>query len=329
MSVGADMISRIRENPDGDAGAAPGQVPDTDDFTSAAPAGGGSLTLAPVGEVTRPGGQVYRPRKIGGAEDLALLRHWRDRKKHPLLYGPPGTGKTAMAEAAFAAGAGGRPGLQTIVGGLNTQADDFTGTFVPAAAGDGYEWVPGPLHRALLDDVPLFVDEIFLIDPRVLSLLYPLMDGRPLTITANPRLDPITPGPGFFVIGAGNPDVPGAVFSEALRRRFSHHIEVTTDWTLARELGVPADIITVAKNLDTRRRNGLISGSPQLAQLLDFRDDEREMGPAFAASALLGKMPREDHDIITEALAAKYGNVTPLALGPRHKQAGKRRRQNP
>jgi hypothetical protein len=318
------LVDQIDADGAGTAAAAPAAALDTDDFTATgAPVAGGTLALSPVGEVTRPGGQRYRPRTIAGAEDLALLRHWRDGKKHVLLYGPPGTGKTAMAEAAFT-GPDGRALLYTIVGGLNTEAADFTGTFAPALDGHGYEWVPGPLHRALLDDVPLFVDEIFLVDPRVLSaVLYPLMDGRALTITANPRLDPIRPGKGFFIIGAGNPDVPGAQFSEALGRRFPHHVEVTTDWELARELGVPGPIITVAKNLDNKRRAGILSSSPQLAHLLDFRDDARELGPEFAAAALLGKMVRDEHPVIAEALEAKYGKVAPLALGGRAPKGGK------
>jgi nitric oxide reductase NorQ protein len=315
VSLGSTLASQVNTGASKPKQAPP--APAGGSFTSSGPGAGGSLTLLPVGQVTRPGGQPYIPRTIGGIEDLALLRHWRASKKHLVLYGPPGTGKTAMAEAAFT-GPAGQPGLQTIVGGLNTASDDFTGSFAPAPDGSGWEWVPGPLHQALIDDVPLFVDEVFLIDTRVLSsVLYPLMDGRPLRITANPRLAPIVPGPGFFVVAAGNPDVPGAVFSEALRRRFSHHVEVTTDWDLARELGVPRDIITVAKNLDHRRSTGVLSASPQLAHLLDFRDDARELGTAFAAAALLGKMERDDHPVIAQALAAKYGQVTPLALGGR------------
>ena len=37
-----------------------------------------------------------------------------------------------------------------------------------------------------------------------------------------------------------NPGVHGAILTEALASRFDVHIEVTTDWDLARHLGVPA-----------------------------------------------------------------------------------------
>lgn len=46
---------------------------------------------------------------------------------------------------------------------------------------------PGPLMRSVLANVPLLVDEIALIDPRVLTVLYPLMGGRgELHVPMNP-----------------------------------------------------------------------------------------------------------------------------------------------
>jgi MoxR-like ATPase len=277
-------------------------------------------SLTSLGPQRRPNGVHYQPRAVGDFEDLALLRDARVHNEHVLLYGPPGTGKSAVAEAAFArdAVAGVHDGLESIVGTADTTESDFVGTFVQDPRSGAFEWRPGPLHRSVLHDVPLFVDEIALIDPRVLSVLYPLMDGRGvLRITMNPDLEPLTIGPNWFVLAAYNPDVPGATLSEALRDRFSHHIEVRTDWQLARDLGVHDEIVDVAKNLDKRRIQGDIRWSPQLRSLLDFQATAERRGFDYALANLLAKAPADDRDVVAGALLRKFGDVAPLRLGRR------------
>lgn len=277
--------------------------------------------LTPIGEQTRPNGDVYHPRAVTDTvEDLALLRDARDCQEPVLLYGPPGTGKTAMCEAAFACDATSEhAGLECIVGTADTTEADFVGTFVPGREPGSFDWRPGPLHRAVLNNIPLLVDEIGLLDPRVVSVLYPLMDGRGvLTITANPDLPPIPVGKGFFVMGAWNPEAPGARMSEALRDRFAHHIEVGTDWHLAASLGVPEDIVDVARELDEQRREGDLTWSPQLRSLLAYAQTERRYGRPYALGNLLAKAPQDDRDAIGTALANIFGPVQPSRLGRRY-----------
>lgn len=287
--------------------------------------------LDPIGEITLPNGVTYKPRTVAGHEDLAWLRRCGARQEHILLYGPPGTGKTFLSQAAtFPDAERVDPddhespylhlGQESIVCSADTTELDFLGTWVQDPTAGTFVWAPDPLQRAVEGNRPLYVDEIFLADPRVLSsTLYPLMDGRDvLQITANPSLPPIPVGPGFYVIGAGNPDVPGAMFSEALRDRFVHQVEVNTDWALARELKVPAKAVQAAKRLDQERRDGTISWSPQLRSLLAYRDAVTAFGQEYAVQALIGKAPFEDRPIIVEVLLAKFGISAPLSLGARH-----------
>jgi predicted DNA-binding WGR domain protein len=275
-------------------------------------------TLRPAGEQTRPNGQVYKPRDLGGHEDIAVLRQARADQEFVMLYGPPGTGKTALAEAAFA----GRDGSGMVTMGCtgDTTVDDFVGTFLQDPATRIYNWIPGPLHLSVLADVPLYVDEIALADSGVLSILYELMDGRRvLRIPTNPALEPIPVGPGWYVIAACNPDAPGANMDDALLSRFAHHIQVESDWDLAAELGVPRGLITIARNLDGKRREGLVGWSPQLREALDFTAQEARYGASYAAANLAGKAPAgPDRDEVTAALRTRYPGIAPLRLGGRY-----------
>ena len=277
----------------------------------------GTVTLTPAGEQTRPNGQVYKPRDLGGYEDVAFLRKARERREFVLLAGPPGTGKTALAEAAHAGRDG--SGMVTIACTGDTAETNFVGTFVQNPDGT-YRWAPGPLHLSVVADIPLFVDEIALPDPGVLAVLYALLDGRGvLRIPMNPALDPIPVGPGWGVIAACNPDAPGANMSEALLSRFSHHIQVDSDWGLAADLGAPAGLITIAKNLDGKRRDGLVTWSPQLREVLDFASQAAEYGTGYAAANFASKAPAgPDRDALIAALHAHYPRTKALSLGGRY-----------
>lgn len=237
------------------------------------------------------------------------------------------THNTALPEAAAFLDANRREdgtyehvGMETIVCSVDTTEADFFGTFYQDPDTGTFLWAPGPLQRAVEQDIPLYVDEVFLCDSRVLSsTLYPLMDGRGvLRIPANPRLAPIPVGERFCVFGAGNPDVPGANFSEALRDRFQHQIEVETDWRLAESLGVPRSVINAAKTLNDKRREGIISWSPQLRALLAFRSDRERYGKPYAYAALLGKAPlmdREEIETTFRRAVRDSKDVAPLRLG--------------
>ncbi len=321
-TLGDEMLDKIGHAP---ASAEPEPAWEDDDGTVVGPSSAVPSTvdmaasLAPQGTQIRPNGVAYHPRSVAGVfEDVALLRSAREHQEHVLFYGPPGTGKTALCEAAFAQDAtDGHDGMETIVGTVDTTAMDFVGTFLEDPVTKTWNWQPGPLHLSVLNDVPLLVDEIALIDPRVLSVLYPLMDGRDvLRFPMNPQLEPLKVGPGWFVIAAFNPDVPGARMSEALRDRFEHHIEVGTDWELAENLGVAKDIVAVAQNLDKRRRNGDLTWSPQLRSLLAFARHEQRRGREYALANLLGKTPPEDRDEIHGVLTKTLGEeIDRLQLG--------------
>jgi len=262
--------------------------------------------------ILRPNGSIYHTRKlIGDLLDVDVLRRCRDENLSVLLYGPPGTGKTALIEAAYSAQDefGAWSPVYVVQGSGDTEFADFIGSYVQLPGGE-FEWVDGPLIRAMEEGRPLYVDEIALIDPKALAGLYGTMDGRgEIRITANPERGVVKAKKGFYVVGACNPHAPGARMSEALVSRFVTQFEVTTDFGLARKLGVSSKVVTAAQNLDKKMTSGEVSWAPQLRELLAFKDNEKVFGTKFALNNLVAVSPEMDRPVVADVLTRAYGEA--------------------
>jgi nitric oxide reductase NorQ protein len=260
-------------------------------------------TEALVGEATytRPNGMVYHSRKWGNNSDVEVLRKAREVGLFALLYGSPGCGKTALAEAAFG------EELITILGSGDTEVGDLIGGYVQTPSG-GFEWVDGALVKAAEEGRPILIDEIGLIDTKVLSALYGLIDGRKeLVITQNPERGIVKAKEGFYLLGATNPNAPGVRLSEALLSRCLLQAEMTTDYGLAQKLGVPRLAITASQNLYKKQQEGQVTWSPQMRELEAFRDTANIFGTKFAVENLLASAPENDRAIVAESFARTFG----------------------
>jgi hypothetical protein len=251
----------------------------------------------------RPNGDLYYGRKWGDNTDVEVLRKAREAGQYVMLYGVPGTGKTAMVEAAFP------DELYTILGSGDTEVADLVGSYVQTPSGS-FEWVDGVLTKSAIEGKVLLIDEIGLIDPKVLAIVYGLMDGRKeLVITQNPERGTIKAQEGFYVVSATNPNVAGVRLSEALLSRFTIQAELTTDWTLAKKLGVPQTAVVASQNLAKKMENGETSWSPQMRELLAFRDLAKIFGTKWAVQNLLASSPEIDRPVASDVFTRVFGEA--------------------
>lgn len=249
----------------------------------------------------RPNGDKYFTRKWGEHDDILVMRKARETGAFVFLRSAPGTGKTALTEAAYG------EDVYTLIGTGDTEVADLVGGYVQMPDGS-FAWHHGPLVKAITEGKVFFIDEIGLIDPKVLAVVYGLMDGRKtLDVPANPSLGTLHVKDGFYVVAATNPKAPGVRLSEALLSRFLIHVEMTTDWGLARKLGVPDEIVTVAKNLNGMVEKGEIVWAPQFRELLGYRDNARTFGESFAIANLLALAPESDRPVVADKFSRGIG----------------------
>lgn len=252
----------------------------------------------------RPNGDYYYARKWGDHVDVDVLKKAREAQQYVMLYGNPGTGKTALVEATFP------DELYTVLGSGDTEVSDLVGSYVQTPSGN-YEWVDGALVKSAEEGKVLLIDEVGLIDPKVLSVVYSLIDGRQeLTVTANPERGTVKAKEGFYVIGATNPNAVGVRLSEALLSRFTIQAEMTTDWELAKtELGVNEKMVASAKNMAKKQEAGEVGWSPQMRELIAFRDNEKLFGTKWAVENLLASAPEIDRPVFSQSLYNLFGGT--------------------
>ena len=97
--------------------------------------------------------------------------------------------------------------------------------------------------------------------------------------------------------------------SDALLSRFILHAEMKTDWAPPRSWGCGPKIVQVTRNLNEKRQKGEVTQSPQLRELLAFRDVAAQFGEEFALSNFVGQVRPENRDVVAAAVEAVFGTA--------------------
>jgi MoxR-like ATPase len=231
----------------------------------------------------------------------------------------PGTGKTILVRAAFEDDI-------TMPGDEDTATEDFTGSFsrIPIEGNDddaADAWEDGPLAVAMIKGLPFFIDDVTVISPRVMAVVYSVMDGRgTLYVKGRPRKlgREIKAADGFFVCAAHNPGTVGAILSDALASRFLVRIQVPTDLAIVEDqLKVDHKAIQVAANLMHRVDNNQAVWHPNTRELEAHKLVTEVVGEEYAAANIAGVAPAEAREEVLQAVRTVYGNdeIEPLTLG--------------
>ena len=260
----------------------------------------------------RPNGVQHVCRAVEGEiknlSEVGLFRRVARRGVHILLSGQPGTGKTAGLEVAFPENGG----LRTMILTPRTEADDFYGSYVSVVGEDGREtlvWEDSELVKAMENGAKILLDEIGLAPANELSPLFPLMDGRrELRIPTNPARGVVKAKDGFGIVAAYNPDSSRNI-SEALVSRFRLKMEVTTDYAVARSLGVNPRMVDAAEHMEAQRRTGDMGWAPQMRELLAFKDDEADLGIVLALRNLVMDAPEFEREVVEGHLRERFGDI--------------------
>ena len=94
------------------------------------------------------------------------------------------------------------------------------------------------------------------------------------------------------------------------------HIEVPTDWALARHLGVPRAAVNAAIALNQQLAAGTVSWAPQLREVLGFAQLAKALGLGAAVANLAGIAPEDDRAAVTAELSKHFaGTISALSVG--------------
>lgn len=246
------------------------------------------LTLVPDMDVL----EQYVSRNVRGLLDLDFIDHvGRTLKHNILLYGDSGSAKTTVARAYAAREK--LPFYRVPLNGM-TDVQSMLGKYVPTTDGH-FEWVDGPVAVLVRSGGVLVFDEINMPTPRVLAVLYPLLDAMRMLPMSDHKGEVIRAHKDLVIIATMNPDYEGTrPLNFALQNRFACHVEWGYDRVVEEQL------VTVCRSLldaAAMLRNGYIAGDiatpTPTNRLMEFED--------FATDPALGL------EFAVENFIASYG----------------------
>lgn len=244
---------------------------------------------------------TYISRDIAGIRDLDILDAAFDQRHNVLVFGPTGSAKTSLVYAF-----GAMKNLPVVNVPCNGAAEprQLIGGWTPQPDGT-FDFVPGDLLKAVMHGGIIYLDEVNMTPPKILSILHGLLDRR-RTITVNDAEGSDTPTsitahPECFVMAAYNPGYQGTrPLNEAFKNRFAFRLEFPYSEEVERELISSPTLISVGRELRGAYDSMVIRTPVSTNSLIEFEDfalDER-LGYDFALHNFVAGFEAEDHQAV-------------------------------
>jgi MoxR-like ATPase len=242
----------------------------------------------------------YASRQWGGYVDLDLIHAaGREMKHNILLYGDTGSAKTMVAMA-YAA----RESLPFYSVPLNgaTDVQTMLGKFIPTESGT-FKWVDGPVTAIVRNGGVLLLDEINMPHPKMMAVLYPLLDARRVLPLLDHEGEIVTAHKDVVIVGTMNPDYEGTrPLNAALRNRFAVQCEWGYRRDVEAQLVTSESILEVADKLRAAFRVGDLTTPTPTNRLMEFDDFAETFGMDFAIDNFVAGYEPEEQTSVRQTL---------------------------
>ena len=242
---------------------------------------------------------AYVPRKIAkGVTDIDMLDYAMKNHEAVLLTGPSGSGKS-QAGVAYAA----KNGLPCycVSGNVALEPSHLFGKYTPTSDGR-FQWTSGPVTELVRHGGVLVLDEINAISPKILTVLYPLLDFRREVTLLDHHGEVVKAHPNLLIVATGNLGYHGTMpMSEALLDRFEHQHDWGYSDAVEKKLLKSRQLRQLAESV---RDDGSMQSPLSTRKLIVFeRQALSGLGWDYAVNNLLGRFHvDEDRDALRALL---------------------------
>lgn len=232
----------------------------------------------------------YVHRQIWSRDDFEIFDYARSNSINVLIYGPTGPGKTTSVEAWAAER---QLKLATVSGNATMEPSQMFGKMTQI---DGsWQWIDGPVTDVVRNGGVLLLDEVNFINPKIYTVLYPLMDGRRQITLLDHLGETIQAHKDLTIYATMNPDYIGTTpLNFAFRNRFDIQIPWDYDDKVENKLVDSKSLLALARQLRTEAAKGQYETPISTNMLMEFHQFVDALGYEFAVENFIAHFSADE-----------------------------------